>query len=296
VSSGDDPTPIKAPQSRDIIIGVGLMIVATLLFVCLDAIMKLLVIRYNVWMLAFVRNLTQLTFVAALTPIFGLKQVLQTSHQLIHVARGALLVATTVLITLALKYMPMAQTYAATFSAPLMAALIAHFVLGERTSIGQWACILGGFGGILIGLQPGAPGAGAYLILPLLMAAANACYHILTRFAGRFDGPLPMLFHVALWATIVSSLSLPFCFEILPASAFALLLVGGLFGTLAHLCLISAFRKAPTAVISPMINSQLIWAGLVGWIVFRETPTPQTLIGGAIVATSGAVLVGISGR
>ena len=62
-----------------------------------------------------------------------------------------------------------------------------------------------------------------------------------------------------------------------------LLAIGGAFGTLAHLLLIQAFRRAPTAIVSPMIYTQIIAACLIGYLVFGEVPTLATLFGAAIV-------------
>ena len=276
---------------RDIVIGALLMVVATFCFVSLDSILKVLAARHDVLFLAWGRNLFQVVYLVAAMPFLGARRMLVTRHPVIQLCRGAALVGTTVFIVLALKTMPLAQTYAITFSAPLIATILAMIFLKEQPSLRRWACILAGFAGVMVALQPQAPGAGGFLVFPLAMALANAGYHVLTRAIAGDEDPLAMLFHVGFFALAITSLALPWSWSLMAPWEWGLLAVGGAFGTLAHLLLIEAFRRAPTAVISPMIYSQIIAACLLGYLVFGEVPTLATLVGAAIVIASGVALI-----
>ena len=267
------------------------MVLATFCFVGLDSILKLLAARHDVLFLAWGRNLFQVAYLVALMPLFGARRMLATRHPAIQLCRGAMLVATTVFVVLALKAMPLAQTYAITFCAPLIATILAMVFLNERPSPARWAWILVGFAGVMLALQPTAPEAGAFLLFPLAMALANAGYHVLTRAIADDEDPLAMLFHVAFFALLITSLALPWSWSAMAAWEWGLLAVGGGFGTLAHLLLIQAFRMAPTSIVSPMIYSQIIAACLLGYLVFGEVPTPATLLGAGIVVASGIALI-----
>lgn len=267
------------------------MVVATFCFVSLDSILKLLAARHEVLFLAWGRNLFQVVYLAAMMPFLGARRMLATRHPVIQVARGAALVGTTVFVVLALKTMPLAQTYAITFSAPLAATILAVVFLKERPSLVRWAWIVAGFAGVMVALQPTAPEAGAHLAFPLAMALANACYHVLTRAIAGDEDPLAMLFHVGFFALLITCLALPWSWSAMAAWEWGLLAIGGAFGTLAHLLLIAAFRRAPTAVVSPMIYTQIVAACLLGYVVFGEVPTPATLLGAVIVVASGIGLI-----
>ena len=267
------------------------MVLGTFGFVGLDSILKILAARHDVLFLSWGRNLVQVGLLALLIPFFGLRRMVSTRHPVIQFWRGALLVGTTVFIVLALQRMPLAQTYAVTFCAPALAALLALIFLGERASPWRWACIGLGFVGVLVALQPGGPDAGLHLLFPLGMAAANAMFHVLTRAIAPDEEPIAMLFLVGVVALGLTSLALPWTWTTLTPGEWLLLVVGGVFGTLAHLLLILAFRLAPTAVVSPMIYTQIVSAAFVGWLVFGETPSPSTIAGAAIVIASGIALV-----
>ena len=63
------------------------------------------------------------------------------------------------------------------------------------------------------------------------------------------------------------------------------------FGALGHWLLILAHKRAPASIVAPFFYAQLLWATLLGWIVFSEIPDRWTLVGGAIVMGSGLYLL-----
>jgi drug/metabolite transporter (DMT)-like permease len=268
----------------------ALMVSATLCFVILDSILKHLAESgFGIGMLVTVRNLVQVLALAALAPLIG-RSILRPRRLGLNAARGLSVVLATVFITLSLTHLPMAQTYAVTFSAPLIAAVLASLLLGERAGWRRWLCILAGFGGVLVALDPGGVGLEPALFYPLAMAAANAAFHVLTRL-GRDEDPLAMSFWSGAAAFAICAAALPWTFDPLPLPALALLGIGGLVGTAAHVLVAQAFRRAPIALVSPMIYSQIVWASLVGFLAFGERPTAAAVLGAAIVTASGVALV-----
>lgn len=278
-------------------LAVLLMAAAMLCFTTLDSVMRALYAEHPLSMLVFIRNLVQAAALSLLVPVLGPRTV-QTSRMGIHMLRGACMVLTTIFITLALGNLPMAQTYSITFSTPLIATLLAAIALGERPKPAQWICILVGFAGVVIVLNPQDLVVGIALIYPLAMALSNAVLYVLTRYAGREEGPLTLVFWASLAALAICLAGLPFYAVPVPLEACLLLVFGGILGTLAHLMIAAAFRRAPTAVVSPMLYSQIVWAVLIGWLVFEEVPAIHVVVGSVIVIASGiAVLrMGAPGR
>lgn len=272
-----------------------MMVSATLCFTSLDAILKSLAHEHGLGMLVLVRNLVQVLLLSALAPIVG-RQIFHTRRFALHAARGACIVATTVLIVLALVHLPMSQSYAITFSAPLMASLLALVVLKERPQPAQWLLIVIGFAGVVVAIGPGTPNFGWPLLYPLGMAAANAIFYVLTRYGSRSEETLTLVFWGAAMASLWCLLAVPAIYEPLPPRALGLLVIAGGFGTLAHLFAAAAFRRAPTATVSPLLYSQIVWATLIGYVAFGETPPTTALIGGAIVAASGIGIVRLAAR
>jgi drug/metabolite transporter (DMT)-like permease len=278
-------------------LAVLLMASAMLCFTTLDSVMRALYAEHPLSMLVFIRNLVQVVALSLLVPVLG-PQIMVTRRIGIHVLRGACMVLTTVFITLSLGNLPMAQTYSITFSTPLMASVLAAIALGERPSRLQWMCIVIGFAGVVIVLNPRDLVVSGALIYPLAMAFFNALLYVLTRYGGRQEGPLTLVFWASLAALVICLAGLPFYAVAIPMSAYLLLIAGGTFGTLGHLMIAAAFRRAPTAVVSPLLYSQIVWATLIGWFVFGEIPEPHVVMGGLVVIASGVAVLrlGASGK
>lgn len=280
--------PVR-PQAA--LAGALMMVAAVVCFTSLDSILKLLVARHDVLFLAWGRNLFQVAYMAALMPVLGGRRMVTTRHPGMQLGRGALLVSTTVLIVLSLKVLPLAQTYAITFSTPFLAVLMARLFLGETVSLRRLAWIAAGFVGVLIALRPGAPDAGWHLLLPVGMAFANALYHVLTRAIAADEDPFAMVFLVAAVATVLTALALPWTWSAMAPWEWGLLALGAAFGTAAHMLLVAAFRIAPTSVVSPMVYTQIVSALILGYLMFGEVPTVTTLLGAGLVTLCGIGLI-----
>jgi drug/metabolite transporter (DMT)-like permease len=266
-----------------------LMCGSTVCFTVVDSIFKALVVDHAIGMIVTVRMGMQVMLMLALVPWLG-QRVLRMQLPAIQFGRGVSMIAGSVLVAASLRYVPFAQTYAIGFSAPLIATLFAVAIVGERLFWRQAVCILAGFGGVIAALDPGAPNFGPELLWPLALAVANAALHVLTRI-GRAEDPLASVLWSAMFAFAIALFGLPWTFEALPLSAWGLLFAGGLSVTVGQLLMVEAFRRAPTAVVSPIVYTQFIWSTISGVVIFSETPGWGVIVGAVVVALSGVALV-----
>lgn len=286
---------ISTASGRTAVAAATLMFFAVGCFTGLDGILKHLSSEHPVLLLVWIRYLLQAGFIAMLIPFVGAARVLRTSSLSLQVLRGLFLSGASILVVLSFKRLPMAETYAVSFSTPLIATALAVAILHERATRAQWLAILTGFLGVVIALHPSGATTLA-LVLPLAMAASNASYQVATRFGGRRDGPLSLTFHVALFGALWTGLALPWTLEFLPPSSLAWLVAGGALGSVAQLLLIQAVRLAPMAVVSPIGYSQILWAVGIGYFAFGETPSIAALLGAAVVAVSGLAVIRLGER
>ncbi len=284
------PAP-AAPPPASVMMGGLLMVLATVCFVCLDATLKVLVRSHDVLFLSWGRYLFQVLYLLVLIPFFGGASLLRTRFLKVHLWRGTLMLGSTVFIVLGLKFMPMAQTYAITFSTPFLAVILSTLFLKETASMQRWVLIVVGFAGVMLAIQPQAPDAGLFLVFPLLMALSSAGFQVTTRAIGVREHPFTMMLFSGCVAVILTAVLLPWTWSPLTGTEWGLLAGGSLFGTLAHLLMTQALRLAPTSIVSPMSYAQIISAGLIGYYVFGEVPTTATLVGGAVVVASGIALL-----
>jgi drug/metabolite transporter (DMT)-like permease len=266
-----------------------LMCGTTICFTIVDSILKALVTEYGVPMLVTTRLGMQMVLMLALTPWLG-RRILRLQLPGVQFGRGLAMISGSVLVSISLRYLPITQVYAIGFSAPLIATLVAAALLGERLHWRQAVCILVGFAGVVVALDPSAPSFSLILLLPLLLAGANAALHVLTRI-GRDEDPLAATMWSAAFAFVIAACGLPWTYRPMPLSVWALLGFGGVCVTLGQLLMVEAFRRAPTAIVSPMVYTQFIWSVISGVVVFGETPGFGVIVGAIAVALSGVALV-----
>ena len=269
------------------------MLVAVLCFALLDAIAKHLAQTFAVPLLAWIRYATHLLLmVLVLGPSRRLRLV-RTARPGALVLRGLMLAGTTVCLMAAFRIMPLAETTALTFIAPLLVALAAGPLLGERVGLGRWLAVLGGFAGVVLIAHPGGgemPVAG--VALALVGALCYTIYQVQTRQLSPHENTLTMLFYTALCGTAALSFTLPWVWGGPQPNALemALMLGMGVLGGTGHLLLTRAFRFAPASTLSPFSYAQLMWSSLLGWLIFDHIPDAQSLAGIAVIALSGLAL------
>jgi drug/metabolite transporter (DMT)-like permease len=208
-----------------------------------------------------------------------------------HLLRSALLLAATIGFFAALRYLPLAEASSITFMAPMIVVALSWPVLGERPSRARIAASVVGFAGIVILVRPGSSVLHPAVLLLLMTALCNALYQLYTR-KLRMENPHTLLFYSALVGTVGLTLALPFLLEVRPLGLRdgAMLLTMGLFAGLGHGCMITAYSRAPAAMLVPFTYLQIGWATLFGLVLFDQHPDGWSAVGMVVIAASGVGL------
>ncbi|WP_218628216.1 DMT family transporter [Variovorax sp. dw_308] len=288
------PTPRVSSPERDreserILGAIGLVLLAIACFATLDTATKISVTAVPVLMGVWFRYAFQaVATTAVLLPLHG-TSLLRTAHPGYQVLRGALLLVTSVLAFLSLRYMPLAEFTAIVLIAPLAVTLLAATTLKEHVSPLRWALVAGGFAGTLVILRPGGGTFSWAILLPIGLVLTNACFQVLTSKLARTENPLTMHFYTGWVGTLIASVPLPFVWTALPSwQWWALLLMMGAGGTIGHFFLILAYQRAPASTLTPYLYAQIAFAMLGGWVMFSHIPDHVSLIGMGMIAACGA--------
>lgn len=269
--------------------GILLLLVALLLFACLDATAKHLSHTYPIPLLVWARyTLHCLLMVVFLAPSMRWR-LLATAKPVSQVVRALMLVGTTGFCMAAFRLMPLAETTSIVFVTPLAVSLLAGPILGERVGPLRWIAVVAGFAGVLAIARPGGELSAGGIGFALAAAACYTVYQLQTRQLSPRESPVTMLFYTALVGTVVMTMALPWLPRgPLPTPLDGLLIASlGLYGGTGHYLLTRAFRVTPASTLSPLLYSQLIWATLLGWLVFGDLPDAVTAFGMAVIAASG---------
>ena len=280
-----------AKQKDNIPRGIYFMIGATVMFALSSAIAKLQVAIYPVGEVMFFRSFSSLVVCAAfLLPVTGLS-VFATRRPRDHIARGLSQSISQTFTVLAFSLMPLAGAIAINFSAPLFAALISIVWLKERAGPARWTALLCGFFGVLIVTNPGADS----LQLGALFALANAVMYgsvtVAVRGMTATESANTLLMWQMVTLAVFHSILLLFGF-IWPTPLDATMLIAsGVANAFAQYLWTKALLLAPATAVSPFYYFLLVWALLIGFVVWGDVPTLGLLVGSGIVVASGLFLL-----
>ena len=275
--------------------GILLVLAAVCVFSCMDATAKYLAARHPLPMLVWARYTVHFLLMVVFLAPSHRGTLLATRRLPAQLVRAVLLLGVTGCVIAALRVLPLAEATALGYTSPLLAALLAGPWLGEKLDGRRWLALGAGFLGVLVIARPGGALLGVGVLYALAGATCYAVYQVMTRQLSASENSLTLLFYTALVGTLLSSLGLPWIgLGTLPSGVDLLLTLSlGVMGGLGHYLLIRAFHHAPVGTLGPFLYAQLLWAMLVGWLVFGQLPDAWSLLGMAIIVASGlAVALG----
>jgi drug/metabolite transporter (DMT)-like permease len=279
-------------ERRQRLTGIALMCGAVACFAFLDTTAKYLSAEMPTSQIVAARYISAFLLALILVNPFNRPRLMVTRRPVLQIVRSVLMLATTVLNFVALRYLQLDETLSIMFSAPFLVALLAGRFLGESLDWRRWVAIVVGFAGVLLVTRPGAGGIHPAALLMFVGALCYAVYGIMTRALARTDSNETTLFYTNLVGVIFVLPILPFVWTP-PGDALSavLMVVMGFFGGFGHYLLIVGHRLAPASVLSPFIYSQMIWMIGLGYFVFGDVPNYWTLAGAAVVIGSGLYLI-----
>lgn len=276
------------PRSGHSLAAVWMAVAACFLFALLDTISKYVVQTVPVLMVVWVRYFSQAVMSSAwLAPVHG-RALFRTRHPMLQVLRGLVLVTSTLFAVLSVRIMPVGEFVAVIMLVPVIVTLLSATIFGERVRAAQWLCLLTGFIGVMLIIEPAQPRFGWATLFPLACMVASVAYQMLSSHLGRLDPPTTVHFYGMWVGAIAVTLVLPWSWSP-PGSVNLWLLMGamGLLGALGHFLLALAYQRASATVVVPYMYSQVGFAVLFGWLVFGDLPGTAAALGILLVTLSG---------
>jgi len=264
------------------------MLIAGSLFPLMNGIAKLLSINYFFEQVVWARFLSHLLLVLIfLMPKYGLK-IVTTRLPSVQILMSCLILTSTFLFVVGIKYISVVQASSITFTAPLIVVLIANRILGEQVTRSRIIAVSLGFFGVLIVIRPGTELFHWASLLILVSATFFALYQILLRRVAGIDPPETSVIYSALVGSVVMSLVLPFSWKT-PESFVdtALFCSLGALGGFGHYCIARAMTYAPANFVSPFNYWQMIGSVFVGYWLFNEFPDAFTWVGSFLIIAAG---------
>ena len=184
----------------------------------------------------------------------------------------------------ALPQIPLADMTAIGFTGPIFIMLGAAWFLGEPMRGDRWIAALIGFAGVMVVVLPKLTGAGGWYNLVMLASSpVFAASFLITKALTRYEKPGVIVLWQALTVTVLSlPMALPH-WQAPTAWQWLGFAVTGVLGTLGHYCLTRAFHSADISATQSLRFLDLVWASLLGWMVFGDVPSPSTWAGALVI-------------
>jgi drug/metabolite transporter (DMT)-like permease len=266
-----------------------LMAVAMAGFTMNDSITKLMSSQMNFGEVMLVRGLFAIMLIGALAVHQRAIRPLRTLFVKTVALRVLGEVGGTVSFLAAISHLPLANTSAIMQSLPLAITLGAALTLREPVGWRRWSAIVAGFIGVLIIVRPGVAGFNQFTLLALVSVLFCSLRDLATKL---IPSHIPSLFITLLTTITVTTAGAVILFPLggwtqPSAHAVGLLALAAVLVLTGYQCVIMALRSGDISAIAPFRYTALLWALLLGYLVFGDVPDTMMAMGATIIVLSG---------
>jgi drug/metabolite transporter (DMT)-like permease len=281
----------RRERAERIPLGIAYMLAATILFAGSSALTKWLVATYPIGETLFLRNATALIGSSlAILPVTGL-EVFRTKRLRDHVLRSVSQSCSQTFLVIAFSLMPLASAVAINFSAPLFATVASIVFLKETVGPVRWGALIIGFLGVLLVTSPGVDTFQAGSLFALANAVLFGTVTVGVRGMTATESTETLTMYQMVILTAFFTAALPFGWVTPTLEDWGAMVVNGLGNALGQYLWTRALHLAPTSAVVPFNYFSLVWAIILGFLVWGDLPSAALLAGSAIVVGSGMFLL-----
>lgn len=272
--------------------GIRFMVAAMACFIANDTLVKIASESLPAGQLIFVRGLMASLLVlmvarATAAPIAAA----QIGHRWVLV-RAAIDATATFTYLVSLFHLPIANATAINMASPLFIVALAVPLFGERVDARRWAAIVAGFAGVLLVIQPRIEGFNGYALLCLLATLLHSVRDLVVRRIPAGIPSLAITLATAVSVTLLAGLlSIVQGWQPLGPREFALLAGASVFLASGYHLIIRGTRMGDMSTIAPWRYTGLLWALIVGWVIWGDVPNALGWGGIGLLIAAGVYLV-----
>jgi drug/metabolite transporter (DMT)-like permease len=268
-------------------LAIAMMLAAMLAFAAMDGVSKILGQIHAIPQILWVRYILFTIFVAILLRRRGLARSMASGQPWLQLARALLIVVENGIFVLAFLYMPLADVHAIAAASPLIVVALSVPMLGERVGPRRWLAVLAGFAGVLLIVRPGFVKLEWPVLIPIAGALMWGLYQVLVRMCARTDSGETTWAWSAIVGLAATTLVGPFVWTWPDAYGWSLLVAVAVLGSLAHYALIKALEFWEAGALQPFSYTLLVWAAVIGYLLFGHIPDAWTFAGAFVIILSG---------
>lgn len=266
-------------------------LLAAAVFSVVSAMAKVAVTDYHVLQILFFRQIV--VFLSVLPDIAGdFRQNLKTQRPGLHAVRliGAFIALSCGIWAVAVLPLTTATTLA--FAQVFFVALLALWFLNEPVGRHRIAAVIVGFVGVLVVMRPGVEGfVDLNAVIPILAALGAAVAITSVRKLSQTDSTATLLVYQSVFVGALAGIPMLWLWVTPDLSGWAFLLAMGVLATLGQWVGVKALRLGEVSLVSNMEYTKLIYAALLGYVLFSEIPDAYTVLGACIIIGSSIYIL-----
>ncbi|MEO9895496.1 MAG: DMT family transporter [Paracoccaceae bacterium] len=279
---------------------IALKLVAVFLFMVMAAMIKIATESVPAGEAVFFRSLFAMPIILIWVLQRGeLRKALIPNNFVGHVWRGLFGTSAMGLTFAGLALLPLPEVTAIGYATPMFTVVLAALLLGERIRLFRISAVLLGLVGVMIVMYPRltfdqdelsrVATLGALMVLVASILRAVVQIHI--RTLVKTEDTAAIVFYFSLTATVLSLATVPFGWVWPSAHVLALLIGAGLVGGVAQILVTSSYRFGGASMLAPFDYSSMIFAALIGYVLFAELPTREIILGSVLVIAGGFLIM-----
>lgn len=277
--------------------GIALILLGALLLSVMDGVIKILLERgLSVLQILAVRS----WLVAPVMLIWAWRTLpngaLRTTRPGLHFVRVLVGFFAPLAFFKALQTMALADATVIFFGTTFLMTALSVPLLKEHVGPHRWGAVIAGFVGVVIAAKPGGDFLQGGAVYALLASLAYAVFMLTTRWMGRQgddlgEGAFKQVLYFHVWVGFVASAFVWTEFRPMTPPEVGWVALAGAFAVAGHLCLTRAFSIAPVGLVAPFEYSAMVWAGLIGFLLWGHVPGWSTVLGASVIVASGVYLL-----
>ena len=271
--------------------GILLTVFAYMLFTAHDSAVKLLVASIPVWQVLFIRSCTILAGCFVFEGPSLVRKVARSPIIKPMILRSVIILIAWISYYSAASYLQLAEVTTLYYAAPIVGTILATIVLREKVTVARWMAVGVGFCGVVIASNPVGLSISWPVYLALQAAVLWACGMVLLRKTALHEkSHIQMAVSNILFIILTAGMATAHWHTPTPFQIVLLALTGIIAGA-GQLALFEGMRQAPVSVLAPFEYTSLVWAFLLGYLIWGDIPGANTFIGAILILSAGFIII-----
>lgn len=271
--------------------GIFLTSIAYFLFSMQDASIKLLVTGYSVWQILFFRSVTILVGCMAIGGRGLITESIRSPIVRPMLLRSFLILAAWLCYYSAAEYLQLAELTTIYFAAPVIVTILSIPILGEAVPPMRWIAVFTGFVGVIVACDPAKLGISLPVALVLAAAFMWGLSIVLLRKVAMQARTVVQLVLNNGFFLVIAGIPMLFVWQTPDIGDFLLISSVGILGGVAQFALFEGMKRAPVSIIAPFEYTSLVWAFVLGYLIWGDFPRTEVFYGASLIFAAGLIII-----